>query len=113
MSINQIAARFNLSQPAQAAIMKGLKKPALANEMFSFDADEFKARRAATHLLHATGELVLFHAESIHVNCDRCGRRVAHPALNNVGGDVVTGAGMPFTILINATARAVNRTGLS
>jgi hypothetical protein len=42
MSINQIAARFNLSQPAQAAIMKGLKKPALANETFSFDAAEFK-----------------------------------------------------------------------
>ena len=42
MSINQISARFNLSQPAQAAIMKGLKKPALANEMFSFDAAEFK-----------------------------------------------------------------------
>ena len=43
MSINQIAARFNLSQPAQAAVIKGLKKPALANETFSFDADEFKS----------------------------------------------------------------------
>jgi hypothetical protein len=43
MSINQIAARFNLSQPAQAAIVKGLKKPALANEMFTFDVAEFKA----------------------------------------------------------------------
>jgi hypothetical protein len=43
MSINQIAARFNLSQPAQAAIIMSLKKPALANEMFSFDAAEFKA----------------------------------------------------------------------
>jgi hypothetical protein len=38
MSINQIAARFNLSQPAQAAIVKGLKKLALANEMFTFDS---------------------------------------------------------------------------
>jgi hypothetical protein len=43
MSINQIAARFNLSQPAQTAIIKGLKKPALANETFSFDTDEFKS----------------------------------------------------------------------
>ena len=42
-SVNQIAARFNLSQPGQAAIVKGLKKPALADEMFVFDAKEFKA----------------------------------------------------------------------
>lgn len=43
MSVNQIAARFNLSQSAQEAIVKGLKKPALANEIFTFDATEFKA----------------------------------------------------------------------
>ena len=43
MSINQIATRFNLSQLAQAAVIKGLKKPALANEVFSFDAAEFKS----------------------------------------------------------------------
>ena len=43
MNINQIAARFNLSQPAEAAIMNGLKKPALANEVFTFDATEFKS----------------------------------------------------------------------
>ena len=43
MSISQIVSRFNLSKPAQAAIIKGLRKPALANEVFSFDAAEFKA----------------------------------------------------------------------
>jgi hypothetical protein len=43
MSINQIVARFNLSQPAQSAVTKELKKPALANEVFSFDATEFRA----------------------------------------------------------------------
>jgi hypothetical protein len=42
MSINQIAGRFNLSKPAQEAIVKGLKKPSLADETFKFDASEFK-----------------------------------------------------------------------
>ena len=44
LSINQIAARFSLSEPAQAAAHKGVgSAPALAKEIFSFDADEFKA----------------------------------------------------------------------
>jgi hypothetical protein len=43
MSIDQIAQRFNLSEPAQEAIRNGLKKPSLAREIFEFDANEFKS----------------------------------------------------------------------
>jgi len=43
MSINQIASRFSMSQPAQAAIVQALKKPVLADDVFTFDATEFKA----------------------------------------------------------------------
>lgn len=43
LSIDEIIDRFNLSERAQAAILKELKKPALATEKFSFNTVEFKA----------------------------------------------------------------------
>jgi len=43
MSINQIAARFNLSDDALTAIVQQLPKPSVANEFFKFDAHEFKS----------------------------------------------------------------------